>query len=120
MRSYLSLVLISGKVRRRQNRMTIFCIIISVFLVTAIFGVADILVKGDLSEIYGDSDKVMTVLNEDNPIKVGDTIQIEGQEIEVACGISSGLYPGEYNFCQADRGTELQYDWNTIKQQGYG
>jgi len=55
------------------------------------------LVQGDLSEIYGDSDKVMTVLNKDNPIKVGDTIQIAGQEIEVACGISSGLYPGEYS-----------------------
>ena len=57
----------------------------------------DSLVQGDLSEIYGDSDKVMTVLNKDNPIKVGDTIQIAGQEVEVACGISSGLYPSEYS-----------------------
>lgn len=57
----------------------------------------DSLVQGDLSEIYGDSDKVMTVLNKDNPIKVGDMIQIAGQEMEVACGISSGLYPGEYS-----------------------
>ena len=57
----------------------------------------DSLVQGDLSEIYGDSDKVMTVLNKDNPIKVGDTIQIAGQDVEVACGISSGLYPSEYS-----------------------
>ncbi len=57
----------------------------------------DSLVQGDLSEIYGDSDKVMTVLNKDNPIKVGDTIQIAGQEVEVTCGISSGLYPSEYS-----------------------
>ena len=55
------------------------------------------LVQGNISEIYGDSSKVMTVLDKDNPIKVGDTIQVAGQEIEVVCGISSGLYPGEYS-----------------------
>lgn len=41
MRSYLSLVPISSKVHRRRNRMTIFCIVIAVFLVTAIFSMAD-------------------------------------------------------------------------------
>ncbi len=55
------------------------------------------LVQGNISEIYGDSGKAMTVLDKDNPIKVGDTIQVAGQEIEVVCGISSGLYPGEYS-----------------------
>ena len=45
MRSYLILVAISGKVRKRQNRMTIFCIIISVLLVTAIFSVADMFIR---------------------------------------------------------------------------
>ena len=57
----------------------------------------DSLVQGNISEIYGDSGKAMTVLNKDNPIKVGDIIQVAGQEIEVVCGISSGLYPGEYS-----------------------
>jgi len=55
------------------------------------------LMEGNLSEVYGDSGKAMTVLNKDNPIKVGDIIQVAGQEIEVVCGISSGLYPGEYS-----------------------
>lgn len=41
MKSYLSLIPISARVHRRQNRMTLFCIIISVFLVTAIFSMAD-------------------------------------------------------------------------------
>ena len=45
MKSYLSLVPISGKVRKRQNRMTIFCVIISVLLVTTIFSVADMWVR---------------------------------------------------------------------------
>ena len=45
MKSYLSLIPISARVHRRQNRMTLLCIIISVFLVTAIFSVADMFVR---------------------------------------------------------------------------
>ena len=45
MKSYLSLIPISAKVRRQQNRMTLLCIIISVFLVTAIFSVAEAFVR---------------------------------------------------------------------------
>lgn len=41
MRSYLSLIPISARVRRRQNRMTLLCIIFAVFLVTAVFSMAD-------------------------------------------------------------------------------
>lgn len=39
--SYLSLIPISARVRRRQNRMTRLCIIFAVFLVTAVFSMAD-------------------------------------------------------------------------------
>lgn len=45
MKSYLSLIPISAKVRRRQNRMTLLCIIFAVFLVTAIFSSADMSVR---------------------------------------------------------------------------
>ncbi|WP_346939598.1 FtsX-like permease family protein [uncultured Clostridium sp.] len=41
MKSYLSLIPISAKVHRRQNRMTLLCIILAVFLVTAVFSMAD-------------------------------------------------------------------------------
>ena len=41
MKSYLSLIPISARVRRRQNRMTLLCIIFAVFLVTAIFSMAE-------------------------------------------------------------------------------
>ena len=41
MKSYLSLIPISAKVHRRQNRMTLLCIIFSVFMVTAIFSMAE-------------------------------------------------------------------------------
>ena len=73
----------------------------------------DSLVQGNLSEIYGNSGKAMTVLNKDNPIKVGDTIQAAGQEIEVVCGISSGLYPSEYSIiCSQETFTRLTGEKN--------
>lgn len=45
MKHYLSLIPISSKVRRRQNHMTILCIVIAVFLVTAVFSMADMGVR---------------------------------------------------------------------------
>ncbi|MBS5150030.1 MAG: ABC transporter permease [Butyricicoccus pullicaecorum] len=45
MKSYLSLIPISAKVRKRQNRMTILCITISVLLVTMIFSMADMAIR---------------------------------------------------------------------------
>lgn len=41
MKSYLSLIPISAKVHRRQNKMTLLCIILAVFLVSTIFSMAD-------------------------------------------------------------------------------
>lgn len=57
----------------------------------------DSMIYGDLSEIYGDSEQVMTVINKDNPLKVGDTIQIGETEVEITCAVSAGVYPGEYS-----------------------
>lgn len=50
MRSYLSLIPISAKVRRRRNRMTLLCIIIAVFLVTAIFSLADMAIRAEKTQ----------------------------------------------------------------------
>lgn len=47
MKSYLGLIPISARVRKRQNRMTLLCIMISVFLVTAIFSVSDMLTQAE-------------------------------------------------------------------------
>ncbi len=41
MKSYLSLIPLSAKVHKRQNRMTLLCIIFAVFLVTAVFSMAE-------------------------------------------------------------------------------
>ena len=45
MKSYLELIPITARVRRRQNRLTILCIVTAVFLVTAIFSVADMMLQ---------------------------------------------------------------------------
>ncbi len=51
MKSYLSLIPISAKVHRRQNRMTLLCIIFAVFLVTAVFSMADMGVRMETSRL---------------------------------------------------------------------
>ena len=41
MKSYLDLIPISARVKKKQNKMTIICIVLAVFLVTAVFSMAD-------------------------------------------------------------------------------
>ena len=48
MKHYLDLVKISAKQHRGQNRMTRLCIAMSVFLVTAIFGMADMEIRSQM------------------------------------------------------------------------
>lgn len=50
------------------------------------------LVEGTLDEVYGDSSKAATVFNKNNSLQIGDTIQIEGIEVEIACALSQGLF----------------------------
>lgn len=45
MKSYLDLIPISARVRRRQTRMTRLCILISAFLVAVVFGMADMFLQ---------------------------------------------------------------------------
>ena len=66
MRSYLSLIPISAKVHRRQNRMTLLCIIFSVYMVTAIFSMAEMgtrMEQSRLSEKHGDFSLLSSLIN---------------------------------------------------------
>ncbi|MEG1446619.1 MAG: FtsX-like permease family protein [Ruthenibacterium sp.] len=53
MKSYLGLIPISAKVHKRQNRMTLLCIIFAVFLVTAVFSMADMGVRMEKTRLLG-------------------------------------------------------------------
>ncbi|MGG6312424.1 ABC transporter permease [Paenibacillus macerans] len=50
MKSYLGLVSEHAKVHRKKNRLTVVCIAISVMLVVAVFGMADMSVKAQINE----------------------------------------------------------------------
>lgn len=51
MKSYLDLIPISARVSRRQNRMSVACILLAVFLVTTIFGMADMYIRAQITQI---------------------------------------------------------------------
>lgn len=55
MKGYLDLVPISAKVHKRQSRMSVICIILAVFLVTAIFGMADMFIRGQVLQAQSES-----------------------------------------------------------------
>ena len=56
MKSYLSLIPISAKTHKRQNRMTILCIIFAVFLVTAIFSMAEMGIRMEQTRLLNKHD----------------------------------------------------------------
>lgn len=53
MKSYLELIPLSAKVHRRQNRMTILCIVFAVFMVTAIFSMAEMGIRMEYTRLLG-------------------------------------------------------------------
>ncbi|MDE7321202.1 MAG: FtsX-like permease family protein [Lachnospiraceae bacterium] len=48
MKNYLDLIPLYAKAHRKQNRMSVFCIFLSVLLVTTIFGMADMYIQSQL------------------------------------------------------------------------
>lgn len=52
MRRYLDLVPVSARVHKKRNRMSILCILCSVLLVTAIFGMADMFLRSQVIQSY--------------------------------------------------------------------
>lgn len=53
MKSYLSLIPISAKVHKRQSRMTLLCIVLAVFMVTAVFSMAEMGFRMEQARLVG-------------------------------------------------------------------
>lgn len=53
MKSYLSLIPISAKVHKRQSRMTLLCIVFAVFMVTAVFSMAEMGFRMEQTRLVG-------------------------------------------------------------------
>ena len=58
MKSYLSLISISAKVHRRQNRLTLLCIVFAVFMVTAVFSMAEMGARMEYLRLIGKHGKL--------------------------------------------------------------
>ena len=64
MKHYLDLVPISAKIHKKQSRMSIFCIVLAVFLVTTIFGMADMFIRSQIIQA-----KIVVIRNTDKMIQ---------------------------------------------------
>lgn len=63
MKNYLELIPLYAKAHRKQNRMSIFCIFLSVLLVSAIFGMADMFIRSQLIKTKQDDGNWHIVLS---------------------------------------------------------
>ncbi len=64
MRSYLSLIPISAKVGKKQNRLTIICIVLAVFLVTVIFSISDVWLSSEKEGLIARHGNYHIILND--------------------------------------------------------
>lgn len=75
MNSYLGLVSEYAKAHKKKNRLTVICIVISVMLVTAIFGMADMSVKAQINEYIrqnGNFHAIITDISDRIAEQIGD------------------------------------------------
>ena len=77
---------------------------------------ADSVVEGDLSAIYGNNRQVMTISNKDNPLQVGDTIQIDGKEVVICSTETFEWLTGETNYSLVGIQLDADADDETIQQ----
>lgn len=79
MKSYLSLIPISAKVRRKQNRLTLACIILAVFLVTAVFSMTEIMTKGEEASTlrrHGNYHITLNGITEKEAARIADRVDV--------------------------------------------
>lgn len=87
MKSYLEIVPISAREHRKQNRMSIICIVLAVFLVTVIFGMADMFIRSQILKTekeYGAWHIGLREISDQQAVQVG-------SRPDVACISSYGV-----------------------------
>ena len=80
MKSYLSLIPISAKNRRKQNRLTLICIVLSVFLVTSVLSLAEIRTKGEeeaMIKKHGSPHSIVNDLSEEEAGQIADQSDVD-------------------------------------------
>lgn len=118
MNSYLGLVSEYAKVHKKKNRLTIICIALSVMLITAIFGMADMSLKSQTESAirrYGNWHAVFTGISDNvaEEIKSRDDVNISSW-LGVADGIT---YQGKELIVQSSS-KELAEQMNMVLTEG--
>lgn len=98
MKSYLDLVSISTKLHKKQNRMSIFCIVLAVLLVTVIFGMADMFIRSQILQSERENGKWHAAIRE--------ITDKEAELISMRPEIESAARYGVLNY-QGDQGYTL-------------
>ncbi len=117
MKSYLSLVPISARVHKRQSRMTRICIIMAVFLVTSIFSIAEMWMKGETETMrrkHGDWHIALQNISEDyaEQIRKDPNVAFSSWYSEINQDADQGYYINEKNV--ALYGAEETYTKNIM------
>ena len=86
MKNYLDLIPISAKIHRRQTRMTRWCIVISVFLISAIFGMADMFLRSQKNLAVMQGQGVIDQEGEEKQKMGIEDILTKFNEISIECG----------------------------------
>lgn len=138
MNSYLDLVSKYGKMHKKKSRLTVICIAISVMLVTAVFGLADMSIKAQITDYIrknGNFHAIITDITDDSARRIGgrrdvnmaswlgmaeDTVY-RGKELVIQSGtqefaaqmnliVTEGSYPSEENEALLDGQALTQFD----------
>ncbi|MCM1039953.1 MAG: FtsX-like permease family protein [Ruminococcus sp.] len=97
MKSYLSLIPISAKTRRKQNRLILFCIILAVFLVTSAFSLAEIMSRGEEAAMikkHGSHHIIISGLSEEDAARIAGQDNVSALAAYYALGEATS---GEYD-----------------------
>lgn len=98
MKNYLDLVPLSKKVHKKQSKMSIFCIILAVFLVTVIFGMADMFICSQIIQAHMEDGNWHVAFREIN--------QEEANLISVRPEVEASSWYGVLNY-RGDQGYTL-------------
>lgn len=82
MKSYLDLIPKSAKVHRKQNRLTLICIVLAVFLVTVIFSITDVWVSSEKAAMikkHGDYHIILNNVPSETAENIGSRSEISAK-----------------------------------------
>lgn len=118
MKSYLDLVSEYAKVHKKKNRLTIICIAVSVMLVTAIFGMADMSLKSQANEAirrYGNWHVIVSDISDETATMIDARTDVA---VSGFLGIAATTYQGKELVIQSSS-EELAAQMNLTVTEGH-